>query len=267
MKRLVLLFIVIVAVLSNTANSQDKKAVEVLESMQEQYEESIEGIDDYVMEKGNHTVFYKKDYTENGRPYFKTKTKGENVEKMESATNEDLYSQFSSQAKEKATYKGDDEVEGHNVHVLYIDKMEIEGFNPNNDTEDTIEDIYLYIDSDKLVLRKMKYTVKSKIQGGRVREVSPIVKNRDFRNVEGLMIPYETSTVVQGLALSEEERKQAKKGLEKFDQMPEDQKKMARQMMGDKIKKYRKMLEEDRYKKVSKVKSIEVNTGMEFEDF
>jgi hypothetical protein len=63
MKRLALLLIMSAAVLSNTANSQDQKAVEVLESMQERYEESVNDIDDYIMEKGNHTVLYKKAYT------------------------------------------------------------------------------------------------------------------------------------------------------------------------------------------------------------
>lgn len=40
-----------------------------------------------------------------------------------------------------------------------------------------------------------------------MREISPIVKNRDFRNVEGILIPYETATIVKGLTLTDEERK------------------------------------------------------------
>lgn len=273
MKRLALLLIMIVAVLSNTANSQDQKAVEVLESMQEMYEESIKDIDDYIMEKGNHTVYHKKAYTEDGSPYFKTKSKGEYKEetKSASATNKDLYSQFSSEAKEKATYEGTDEVDGNQVHVIYIDQMEVEGFNADRDTEDTVEDIYLYIDSDKLVVRKMEYTIQSKIKGGEERKISPVVKNRDFRNVEGMLIPYETATIVKGLTLTDEEREKVEKGLsdfeEKLEEMPESQREMVEEMAGGKIKKYQKMIEEDQYKQVSQVKNIEVNTGMEMEDF
>jgi hypothetical protein len=265
MKRLTLLFITIIALLSNTANSQDQKAVEILESMQERYEQSIEDIDDYIMEKSDHTIYYKKATTDDGRPYFKTKNKGGYGEDMESASgaNKNFYSQFSSQAKEKATYKGTDEVDGNEVHVIYIDQMEEKGFNQDKDTENTIKDIFLYIDSDKLVIRKMEYTMESQVQGGESREISPVVKNSDFRNVEGMLIPYETVTVVEGLTLSEEERKQAKKGLKEFEEMPEAQKEMAKNMMGDKIEKYRKMIENNRYEKVSKVKEIKVNTGME----
>ncbi|MFO7979166.1 MAG: hypothetical protein R6U64_10955 [Bacteroidales bacterium] len=272
MQRLTVLFITI-TLLSNTANSQDQKAVEILESMQERYENSIEGINDYIMEKGNHTIFYKKAYTEDGRPYFKTKTKGEYREDMESASaaNKDLYSQFSSQAKEKATYKGTDEVDGNKVHVVYLDQMEIEGFNPDRDTENTIENIFLYIDSDELVIRKMEYTMKSQIKGEEVREISPIIKNSDFRNVEGMLIPYETTTVIKGLTLTDEERKKAEQGLrdfeEKMEEMPKSQREMVEKMAGDKIKNYRKMIEEDKYENKSQVKNIEVNTNMEMEDF
>jgi hypothetical protein len=263
MRRLILL--TIIALLSNTANSQDQKAVEILESMQERYEQSIEDIDDYIMEKGDHTIYYKKATTDDGRPYFKTKTRGDHGEEMESASgaNKDFYSQFSSEAKEKATYKGTDEVDGNKVHVIYIDQMEAEGLNPDKDTENTIKDIFLYIDSDKLVIRKMEYTVESKVQGGEVREISPVIKNSDFRNVEAMQIPYKTATVVEGLTLSEEERKKAKEGLKEFEEMPDAQKEMAEKMMGDKIEKYREMVENDRYEKVSKVKKIEINTGME----
>ncbi|MFO7844524.1 MAG: hypothetical protein R6V16_12005 [Bacteroidales bacterium] len=214
MKRLFVLFITITALVSNTANSQDQKAVEILESMQERFEQSIEDIDDYIMEKEDHTIYYKKATTENGSPYFKTKTKGDY--ESESAANKDLYSQFSSQAKEKATYEGTDEVDGNEVHVIYIDQMKTESFSPGRDTENTIKDIYLYIDSDKLVIRKMEYTTKSQVEVGEVREISLVINNRDFRNVEGMLIPYETATVAN-----------------------------------------------DSYEKVSKVKEIKVNTGME----
>ncbi|MFO8236193.1 MAG: hypothetical protein R6U04_12405 [Bacteroidales bacterium] len=273
MKILTLLFITIAVALSNTANSQDQKAVKILESMQDRFEQSVTDIDDYIMETGNHTVYYKKAYTEEGKPYFKTRTEGGYNEDVESAstTNKDLYSQFSSQAKEKATYKGSDEVEGNKVHVIYIDQMETEGFNADRDTEDTVEDIYLYIDTDKLVIRKMEYTIQSEIKNGEVQKVSPVVTNRDFRSVEEMLIPYETATVIRGLTLTDKEREDIEKGLNDFEEqlegMPESQRKMMEEMAGGKIERYRKMIEEDQYEQVSRVKNIEVNTGMKIEDF
>jgi len=269
MERRVVLLVMIGAMLSNTANSQDQKAVEILESMQKRYEQSTKDVEDYILDKGNHTIFYKKAYTEDGRPYFKSKFKGDM--ESDSATNLDRYSQFSSQAKEKATYEGTDEVDGNDVHVIYIDQMEVEGINVNRDREATVEDIYLYVDSDKLVVRKMEYTTKSQIKGEKGSKMSPVFKNRDFRNVEGMLIPFETTTVVKGLSLSEEEREEVEEGLkdfeEKLDEMPESQRAMMEEMAGDKIEKYRNMIEEDQYKQVSQVKNVEVNTGMEMDDF
>lgn len=253
---------------SMTVYSQkgDSKALEVLEKLQERYEESIEGIDDYVMEKGQHTIYYKKAY-DDGRPYFKVKT--ENAGRMESATagNKDLYSQLSGQVKEKATYEGTDEVDGHHVHILHVNELEIDNLNDDPNVDNTIEDLYLYIDPGKWVIRQMEYTVEFTDENGEVREVSPVIQNRDFRDVEGMKIPYETSTTITGLTLTEEEHKEAEEGLEKFEEdlqeMPEAQRKMAKQMMGDRIKKYRKMIDENEYKSVTKVKEVRVNTGME----
>ncbi len=135
MKRLILLgsitAVVLLGLFSNPVFCQDQKAVEVLEGMQERYEESIEDIYDYVIEKENHIIFYKKFHKENGRPYFETKSKG----------------------------------------------------------------------------KSWKYAGSNSIN--------------------------------------------------------EAQKEMAKKMMGDKIEKYRKMIENNRYEKVSKVKEIKVNTGME----
>ena len=271
-KRLILLrsiiAVVILGLFSSPLISQDKKAVKVLESMQERYEESIENIDDYVMEKENHTIFYKKAHKENGRPYFKTKTKGKSMRYTGSnSINEDLYSQFTSQAKEKITYEGTDKVEGNEVHVLYINEMKVEeDLDQDPKTDNVFKDLYLYIDSDELIARKIKYTVEFS-SSGTVREISPIIKRKDFRDVNGMMIPYKTITIVEGLSLSEKERQEVKEGLKEFEQLPESQKQMAQKMMGDKIEKYRKMLEEDKSEEVSKVVEVRVNTGMELEDF
>lgn len=250
--------------IATSGQSGDSKALEVMETLQEHYEESIEGIDDYVLVKEQNTIYHKKAY-DDGRPYFKTKTKTKNMEGVESASarNEDLYSEFTGAVKDKATYEGKGEVEGHNVHILYVDKLELEGFDDDQAIDQTIEDLYLYIDPDNWVIRQMEYTAEFKGEEGKVREVSPVIQNRDYRDVEGMMIPYETSITVEGLTLSDEERQQAKEGLKKFEEMPESQKEMMQDMMGDKVEKYRKMIKEDRYESVEKVEEVRVNTGLE----
>ncbi|WP_445666598.1 hypothetical protein [Fodinibius sp. AD559] len=244
-----------------TLLSQDAKASEILETLQENYEESIEGINDYVMVTNKQTIYYKKAY-DNGRPYFKTRTENPEGVESTSAANVDFYSQLFDQVKEKATYEKPGEVENQRVHILYVYELEVESLNNDPDIDNTIENLYLYIDPDKWVIRKLECTMDM-IYKNEPHEVNAKMVKSDFRSVEGMLIPYEMTTVISGLALSEEEYQEAKKAIEKFEEMPESQRRMAEQMMGEKIAKYRKMLEESRYEVVRQVKEVEVNTGME----
>ncbi len=263
-------FLTIALLLTTTAFSQegDPEALEVLEKWKENYEESIEGIDDYVMEKEDHIIYYKKAY-DNGRPYFKSRIKNKNTQETKSApgiTDADLFSELYSDVKEKAVYKGTDEIDGHKVHVLYIEELRgiLDDENPQ-----TYKDVYLRIDPEKWVLREAQSRGDFEYQG-ETRQVDQVMQNREFRNFKGMQIPYETVTIIRGLALTEEERKEARETLDKIDQkmenMPESQRKMAEQMMGSKVEKYRNMLEKDTFEKVSRVQEVRVNTGLEFDE-
>ncbi len=243
----------------------DPDAIAVLETWKEKYEDSIDSIDDYVIEKEHHIIYYKKAY-DNGRPYFKSRIENKITQKTKSAsaiTNVDIFSKLYNDLKEKAVYKGTDKIDGHKVHIIYIN--ELKGvFNSEN--PQTYNEVYLRIDPEKWALREAQSRGNFEYQG-EARQVEQIIKNRKFRSCKGMQIPYETVTIIKGLTLSEEERQEAKRTLDKIDQkiknMPEAKKKMAEQMMGSKIDEYQNMLENDVYKKISKVKEVRVNTGNE----
>lgn len=82
-----------------------------------------------------------------------------------------------------------------------------------------------------------------------------------------MQYPFETAIIIRGLALTEEERREAEEGLADFDRqleaMPEAQRRMVEQMAGDQIERFRQMLEDDLYKTVNRVREVRVNTGME----
>ncbi len=246
----------------------DPDAVKILEKMQEAFEKSIEGIDDFVMVKDQYTVYNKKAW-ENGRPYFKTRTEMEHIDGIEStstASESNIYSQdvYSSLLK-NAVYEGTKELNGHEVHVLFVN--ELEGFIEDPDVEETIEDFWLYIDSNDWVVRKMKFVMEFITDDGEIKEIEPLIRNSDFRNVEGMIIPYKTTTIISGLALSDEERKEAYEQLEEMEeelaQMTPEERRMVEQMMGDQLEQYKRMLDEDEIEIVSRVKEIKVNTGMD----
>lgn len=247
--------------------SGDTKAKEILETMQERYEESIKGIDDFITVKEDQTTYHIKAW-DNGRPYFKVRTEVERMDKAHSSANvseRDLFSDTFQKAKQRATYEGADEIDGNRVHVLYVDKLEDVIVAP--ESEGTIEDVWLYVDTEMWVLRQMRYAVEFTTDDGVTREVAPVIEFRDYRDVEGMMIAYETATIVRGLALTDEERREAEQMIEEAEKqleaMPEAQRHLVEQMMGDKVAEFRKMLEEDQYEAVTRVKEVKVNTGLE----
>ena len=247
----------------------DQEAKEVLEKWQKNYEASIQDIEDFVMVKEDHTIYYKKKVDEEGHPYFKTRTESDvtgNAKSTSTASRSDLfYKGFRSEAKNKAVYKGKEEVDGHPVHVVYIDKLE--GIMETPGPDNALRDISLYIEPEDWVVRQMEYSAPFTGQEGQVREVHPVIRNRDFRDVKGMMIPYETKTTISGMAMTEEERQEAKRSVkeveEQLEEMPEEQRKMAEQMMGDRLKEAKQALEEDQIERVREVKEVRVNTGME----
>ncbi len=242
----------------------DPEALEVLNTWRTHYEESIEGIDDFIVVKEQQTIYYEKAY-DNGRPYFQARVETEAEEDLESTspvTDADLFSKVYSSLQEKAIYKGTDEVNGHHVHVIYVN--ELEGiFDP--DMPQIFKDVYLRIDPDKWVLREAQHTAEIEYEGG-VRKVTQVMQNRDWRDVKGMQVAYETAIIIRGLSLTEEERQEAMESIRKFEKelegMPEVQRRMVEQMMGDQVANARRMLEDDEVEMVSRVKEVKVNTGL-----
>ncbi len=244
-------------------SQKDDKAAEIIETMQEEYIKSIEGVEDYILYKTNDTVYYKKAY-EGERPYFKVKVNTEDpyIGGTESAVGDNPFSQTYSYVKNNAVHEGTEKIDGNKVDVIYAEDVEFH--NPGG--QERVEYIRLYIDTDEKVARKMEYPIEM-TKDGETREVTINATYRDLREVEGMIIPYETEIVIKGLTLTEEERKEAEKSLgkfeEKMEEMPESQREMVENMMGDKISQYKEMIEENEIRRVEKVKEVKVNTDME----
>jgi hypothetical protein len=252
---------------NNISGQNDKKAEEILEDLRENYEASIKGIEDFVVVAEQHTTYYKKAW-DNDRPYFKTKSKLKK-EKTGSATNSwSIYSpEKFSEIVNNASYYGMVNIEGHTVHVIHIDNPELmmDEFDDSGYVED-IKDFRLYIDPGDWVIRKVEFNVLIKSDDGVQREGEVQVIENDFRNIEGMMIPYKTEIIYTGLALTDEQRREAEEGLvemeKELENMPDVQRQTLEQMMGSKIELYRKMIEEDQMVYVNVVKEVKVNTGI-----
>lgn len=252
------------------AQYADRQAVEILERAQRAYERSIEGIDDYVMITDSYTTYYVKEY-DNGRPYFRTHTEIDewgDIESTSTASDADLFApDVFEKFKQSARYEGRDRVDGYEVHVLFMD--EVEGILDEDieDIDEVLEQVRIYIDVDDLVMRKMSYRVEAKMDDGDHRIIEPEILFRDYRSVEGMMVPFETVTVITGLSemMTDEERQEAEEALREMEreleQMPEGQRQMVERMMGERLKEFREMLSADRMEFTVTVQEVKVNTG------
>lgn len=248
----------------------DSDAVEIIENLQQQYEESIENIDDYVMVTDDQTIYYKKDY-EDGRPYFKSRVESDQMDDLYSSADVSdfglLTPSIFNMLKENARYEGRDEIDGHDVHVLFID--ELEGVFEDEDVSGDLENVRMYIDADEWVTRQINFAAHADLGEGRTQRVEPVTMFKNYRDIEGMKVPFQTVTVVTGLSdmLSDEQRREAEQAMERFEQelenMPAQQREMVEQMMGEQMDRYREMIEADRIEMVQQVQEVRVNTGME----
>lgn len=255
------------------AQVADSRAAEILERAQQAYERSIEGIDDYVMVTDDGATYFEKAY-DNGRPYFRTHTEidewGE-VEALSSGAEAEMWApEMFEQFKKHARYEGRSEVDGYAVYVLFMEEMEALIYDDTEDIDDVLEQVRIYIDEDNLVMRKMEYRVEVIMDDNTTRVIEPEIRFRDYRSIEGMMVPFETIMVVEGLSemMTPEEREEAERSLREMEreleQMPEGQRRMVERMMGERLKELRDMLAADRVEYTQTVREVLVNTGGEW---
>ncbi len=259
-------------VLSASAQYTDPRAAEIIETAWQEYEKSIENIDDYVVETDLFTIYYNKAY-DNGRPYFTARTETDifgGFESTTTASDADLFTpETYDKLKQNARYEGRDEVDGHEVHVLFVER--IEGMFPDAEDvlEEGLEQMRIYIDADNWVIRQMSYMAEAETETGEVRQVEPVIMFRDYRNIDGMMVAFETTTVVTGLSASmtEEERRDAEESLREMEreleQMSDQERRMVERIMGNRMESFREMLMEDRFEFTVRVNEVRVNTGLD----
>ena len=253
------------------AQPADTRAAEILQTVRQEYERSIENIDDYKVVSDMYTTYYKKAY-DNGRPYFRSRMETDAMGGMESTSSVSDAELFSPETFEtlqnNAIFEGTETIDGYEVHIIYIE--EIEGLlEDEEDLDETLTDLRIFIDTQNWVMRQMAFSVQAAMEDGMMREIEPVIQFKDYRNHQGMLIPWETVTIISGLddALSDEERQEAEEGLREMERelenMPEAQRDMVKRMMGDQLEQLRNMLAGDQMEFITRVHEVEVNIGVE----
>ena len=255
----------------------DPRAAEVLETVRQRYEQSIQNIGDYTVITEDFTTRYKKVF-DNGRPYFISQVETDGFwgsissMGMHTASPVDDFDFFSpgmfTVLKENARYIGTETVDGLNAHVIILDDMRMIA-EVHDDLEDAVDELRLYFDDEHWVLRQMTFTAHETLEDGRVQKIEPRLLMTDYRNIEGMMIPFKTIINIGGLSdyLSDAEREEAVQALaemeRELEQMPAEQRAMIEQMMSGQLDQLRQMLEEDTIEFIHEVKEVKVNTGID----
>lgn len=256
---------------------KDPRAAEILEIVWQHYEQSIRDVDDYKVVTEHFTTHYVKQF-DNGRPYFVSQVEtdsfwgsisGLGMQTTSPMVDADFFSsEVFEHLKQNAIYAGSEYIDGLNTHVIFLEDMRV-FMDAFDDVDEPMGQLRLYFDNEHWVLRQMQFSAEAEIEEGRVQVIEPVVKMLDYRNINGMMIPFMTKIVVQGLTehLSDAEREEAQQALLEFDrelaQMPAQQREMVEQMMSGQLDQLRKMLEEDSIEFIIEVKDVKVNTGTE----
>ena len=256
---------------------KDPRAAEILEIVWQHYEQSIRDVDDYKVVTEQFTTHYVKQF-DNGRPYFVSQVEtdsfwgsisGLGMHTTSPMVDADFFStEVFEHLKQNAVYAGSENIDGLNTHVIFLEDMRV-FMDAFDDVDEPMGQLRLYFDNEHWVLRQMKFSAEAEIEEGRVQVIEPLVRMKDYRNINGMMIPFETSISVHGLTeyLSDAEREEAQRALLEFEreleQMPAQQRQMLEQMMSGQLEQLRNLLQEDSIEFFIRVKEVKVNTGSE----
>ena len=250
MIRSILLFAVLQVLFLNTLLAQDAQTV--LKNVSEQYEKYMSKVDDMTMvmrAEGDFsafdemTTYYKKTEID-GKMMFKTHSefKGGMGEMMNGVNSNGqavdmlgMGTRLYEKLKDQATYEGTETVDGKKTHVIFVPDMSalMEEMAQDEQSVGVATDVYLYVDADEWIVRRMKMIAEME-EGGSPRKMDMDMTMSDFRQVGPMYQPFRTKTVIQN-PMTDEERAELKvqqqELKEMLDQLPEGQREMMAGMM------------------------------------
>jgi hypothetical protein len=248
-----------------------QSAGEIFDRMLAEHERRTEGIENYTLVQetmGFETVMYFERETVNGRSLLRLKrttTMGVTVDAEEDDAGFNEIYEVAHQLAEHATYAGREEVDGRSVHVLRIDDLAEIDFGHgavDEDSDFVPERGTIYVDTDLFIPRRMEFEGSMTTKQGTT-DVTSVVDLQDYREIEGMLVPYRTVVEMQGLseAIDPEMRQQYEEMKRQLAEMPESQRAMAEQMMKGQLEQIEQMMQGDAMVIEMTVTDVRVNAG------
>lgn len=254
-----------VALMLSAATAAAQSADEVIRAAYEHHEKRMAGIDNYTVVQqvmGVEAVSYYEKQLVDGRSVYRlVETSG--MENSEEDIGEFYYG--FSKIEGRARRLGNERVEDRETHVLEVTDFsgldffdQQDGFKPKQ--------AKFYIDTEDYIIRRI--WIDGEVErNGSMQAATADISLEDYRTVEGMLHPFLMRMKVSGATagLSEEELAEARKSLEEYRkqlaEMPESQRKMVENMMGEQIEQLEQLVESGDIEMSITVTELKVNEG------
>lgn len=242
-------------------------AQEVVGRVLDRYRAQAETVDDFTVYTDLATTYHKKTMVD-GQPVYRSRTEVNGMPDAPGmpggATSAQSPFTMMQDVGAAAEYRGTEDVEGREAHVLYLADGSV--LMPESEDQQPGE-AWIYVDADRDVPVKMTFTVTTDMDG-ESRTFTPSVYFEDYRTTDGLLYPWRTRVVVEGMAegMDPDELAEAQRSLEEMEQrlkeLPAEQRQMVERMMKPQLERFREIVESGRFEMTQEVERIEVNTGL-----
>lgn len=228
-----------------------QSSADIVESMLEAYEESVSSVDNYLVVQevmGVESEMYFEKELVDGRSVFQLRSSaagGFANEVDEDFGYGDVYA-VGPKLAEHSRYGGTEMVEGAETHVLIMDDLRALDLVPEVGAEGSEfqpRTGRILVDAQGWMPRRMEFTGDLDTGSGPV-EVTSIIELRDYRETQGLLMPYLTVVRMEGLrdALDPAMLEELEAMRRQLEALPEDQRAMMEQMFGSQMAQMESML-------------------------
>jgi len=244
-----------------------QSASEIVDAMLAEYEARIANVENYTLVQavmGFEAVTYYEKEMSDGRPVFRTSMAGVAGQEGSPATGIDDVYALGEDLANRSEYRGRERINDYDVHVLEISDLRGTGFGTNVAQDSEFEPTRgrVYLDVDTYTPRRFIF------EGEMTRDASVIpltatMDMGDYREVEGLLVPFRTMTTIEGLgaAIDPEMRAQFEEMQRELEAMPAQQRQMVEAMMADQMRQFEAMMSDDAAPMVIEVLVTEVRVN------
>lgn len=229
-----------------------QSARDIVDEMLAAYEARMTGIENYTLVQGvmgfETVTYHEKEVSADGRSVFRTRVGSMAGQEGSPATGIDDVYAIGDDLANRSEYLGRESFNGHDVHVLDILDLQGTGFGENvaQDSEFAPTRGRVYLDADTYVPRRLLFEGEM-TRDGSVLPLTATMDMDDYRDVQGLLIPYRTVTTIEGLAaaIDPDVRAQFEQMQRELEAMPPQQRQMIESMMADQMRQFEAMMADD----------------------